>query len=67
MPIEDIMRELVGVQAMERRLSEWAKKIEAEWRRLSDGERVTLIGLCCPHCGTLKLPCRPCKYSENDE
>jgi hypothetical protein len=47
----------ISERVIEQRLAEWSAKIEAEWRRLSDGERVTLMDLCCRHCGTLKLPC----------
>lgn len=67
MSIEDHMRLLMGDAVMDQRLREWAAKIEAEWRRLSDGERVTLMALCCRHCGTLNLPCRACQHAENDE
>ena len=66
MSIEDSMRQLMGDDAMEQRLAEWARKIEAEWRRLSDGERVTLMALCCTGCGTLKLPCRACREIERE-
>lgn len=43
---------------IEGRLREWAAKIEAEWRRLSDGERVTLMALCCRGCGSLDTSCQ---------
>lgn len=32
-------------------------EFEEQWRRLSDGERLALMGMCCRHCGTLTLPC----------
>lgn len=31
--------------------------IADRWRALSDDERLTLMSMCCRHCGTLKLPC----------
>ncbi len=61
------MRKLLGDDAMELRLREWAREIESRWRQLSDGERVTLMALCCTGCGTLKLPCHACREVENDE
>lgn len=67
MSIETTLRLLMGDAAMDQRLREWDAKIEAEWRRLSDFERVTLMGLCCRFCGTLKPDSCHCKYMENDE
>lgn len=35
------------------------------WLALTDAERIALIGLCCRHCGTTKLPCyRGPEYDE---
>jgi len=42
---------------IEERLAKYARLIEERWRSLSDGERLTLMALCCRYCGTLELPC----------
>ena len=53
------------VKATEERLAEYAKLIEERWRGLSDGERLTLMGLCCRDCGAITaakdgVPAKPC-------
>lgn len=58
-----VMRELFGDELIDKRLAEWAEKIKRAWLSYSDGERLTLMALCCRGCGTTNLPC----HCENDE
>jgi hypothetical protein len=57
-PKLQFVRSVLGDEVMDQRLKEWAAKIEREWRSLSDGERVTLMALCCHGCGSLNTSCQ---------
>jgi len=48
----------IEVQTIEQRLAAYARLIEERWRALSDGERLTLMGMACRGCGSLDTGCQ---------